>query len=89
MEPSTNSENHWKLPYIIEHEISESVNTPIIAITESWLKSKHTDAQAEIPGYQILRADREGRDRGGSLLYIHNNLSTKTLKFMTISSVVQ
>ena len=26
-----------------------------------------------LPGYQILRADRQNRDRGGALMYIHND----------------
>ena len=42
-------------------------------ILESWLKSHISDAQIMLTGYQILRADRLNRDRGGALMYIHND----------------
>ena len=76
MDPSINSTQHWKIPYLIEIELDDSVYTPIIVAGESWLKSKHTNAQVDIPGYQILRADRhDDVIRGGTLLYVHNTLS--------------
>ena len=65
--------------------------TPIIAITESWLKSNHTDAQVNISNYQTLRADRKNRGRGGSLLYIHDTLSitnSKTYDDETCEAVI-
>ena len=42
---------------------------PFVAITETWLKSYHRDAQLQIPGYSVSRADRGNRIGGGVLLY--------------------
>ena len=76
--------SYWKLPFLIEQlgldSDDERVYVPFIAICESWLKSRHTDAQVNIPNYQTLRADRsDDRLRGGSLLYIHNKLPTRNV----------
>ena len=54
--------------------ISPSVFTPYIYVTEGWLKPHITDAQVNIPNYQVIRADRKQRIRGGALLYIHQDL---------------
>ena len=74
MDPSINSKGHWKLPYLTEYIAQHSNHTPLIAILESWLKDHITDAQMMLPDYQILRSDRQVRGRGGTLLYIHNDL---------------
>ena len=77
MDPSINSQSRWKLPYIIENHLSDNVFTPVIFVTEHWLKSHITDAQVLIPNYTVFRADRDDqRIRGGALLYIHNDLPT-------------
>ena len=41
----------------------------IAVITESWLSQSVSDSQIAIPGYQIIRFDREGRG-GGIMVYI-------------------
>ena len=84
MDCSINSTSYWKLPFLIEQlgldSDDESVYVPFIAICESWLKSRHTDTQVNIPNYQTLRADRsDDRLRGGSLLYVHNKLPTRDM----------
>ena len=82
MDPSINSLSHWKLPYLTEEISDESDEsndpsyTPVIIITETWLKDHVTDAQVNIDNYQILRSDRKKRKRGGTLLYVHNKLPT-------------
>ena len=82
MDSSINSKSHWKLPFLIEQMENEQCYTPIIAISETWLKSRHTEAQVNIPNYQTLRADRSAdRIRGGSLLYIHNKLPTRNVSY--------
>ena len=45
-----------------------------IVITETWLKSYVSDAQLQIPGYNITRCDRESRVGGGVLLYSHESM---------------
>ena len=75
IDPSVNSQSHWKLPYFIENHITgQKVFIPAIAVCESWLKPHISNAQITIPNYQIIRADRKKRDRGGALLYIHDDL---------------
>ena len=74
LNPSINSKSAWKIPYIIENHISDKHFTPIIALTETWLKPYISDAQIRIPQYQVIRADRKKRIRGGALLYIHDDL---------------
>ena len=74
MDPSINSALKWKIPDIIDNHVPHKYFTPIIALTETWLKPHVTDAQIKIPHYQIIRADRKQRERGGALLYIHEDL---------------
>ena len=71
--PNANSASSYKLQYFVENYVNRN---PIlyIAITESWLKPYIQDAQIEIKGFNIIRADRQNRERGGSLLYINSNL---------------
>ena len=75
MDPSINSASSWKLPYLIENHIAEKkIFTPVVAVCETWYKAHITDAQINIPNYQVLRADRKQRARGGAALYIHHDL---------------
>ena len=62
------------MSYIAENHITNEIFTPVIAVTETWLKPHVTDAQIHLPKYQTLRADRKLRNRGGALLYIHEDL---------------
>ena len=41
---------------------------------ETWIKPQIADAQIAVPNYQIVRADRQTRERGGCLLYVHDDL---------------
>ena len=43
-------------------------------MVETWTKDHISNAQIKIGHYQIVRADRKLRKRGGALLYIHENL---------------
>ena len=76
MDPSINSNSHWKLPHLEEEIENEPSYIAILAVVESWLKNHIADAQIHLPNYQTLRSDRESSARGGTLLYIHNNLPT-------------
>ncbi|KAK2577783.1 hypothetical protein KPH14_011602 [Odynerus spinipes] len=53
--------------------------THIIAVSETWLHAGAPDATVLLPGYSILRNDREGKTGGGVALYIHETLSAKLL----------
>ena len=74
MTPGPSSKSYWKLPYLQElvNECPDFV--PFISITETWAKSYNTDSQMEIKGYNIFRADRKLRKRGGAALYVHNSI---------------
>lgn len=75
MNPSINSASCWKIPHLVEEYLTDTTyHTPIIAVTETWLKPHITNAQIAIPKYQIIRSDRKVRERGGTLIYIHEDL---------------
>ena len=74
MSPSATSRSRWKIPFLKEEYILNSILLLIIAITETWLKPYITDAQIALPNYTSIRSDRINSDRGGTLLYIHDSL---------------
>ena len=47
-----------------------SYNVDIAAVTETHLKTKHTDSIVSIPGYSLFRRDRLRRKGGGVALYV-------------------
>ena len=46
-------------------DTAKEANAAFIALTETWLTSEYEDAEVQIPGYTIHRADRAVRARGG------------------------
>ena len=72
--PSSTSPQRWKLEYLSNLVNQENKSYHVIALTETWLKPKIEDAQVSIPGFNIFRADRVIRERGGALLYINKNI---------------
>ena len=68
MDPSINSASSYKIPYLVEEHLTKTkFPTPVVAGTETWLKPYITDAQIAIPNYNVLRADRKNRERGGGV----------------------
>ena len=51
--------------------------TPVafLGITETWWRCYMTEAQLQIPGYNLARCDRQGRIGGGCALYIHDSMA--------------
>ena len=45
------------------------------AITETWWRAEFADAQVNIPGFSLIRSDRDGRSGGGCALYLHSSLT--------------
>lgn len=81
MDPSANSKSRHKLACLTEEHIYNSDNpnseVPLfVSGCETWLKPHISDAQVNIPNYQIIRQDRINRERGGVILYVHNSLPT-------------
>ena len=73
--PSAESCQKWKVPFLSEQIIQPSPNSyPIIALTETWLKPFISNAQVKLPTYDVYRSDRIKRDRGGALLYIKSEI---------------
>ena len=72
--PSATSAQRWKLEYLSNLVNQENKSYHVIALTETWLKPKIEDAQVSIPGFNIFRANRVIRERGGALLYINKNI---------------
>ena len=74
MDPSASSTQCWKVPYLEAVLLQSTVNYSILSITETWIKPHITQAQLNIEGFNLYRADRCRRDRGGSCLYIRDNI---------------
>ena len=55
-------------------DINNSVG---IMVTETWLEDSVLDAEIQIPGYDIFRADRKGRKCGGVATYLSSGLHCK------------
>ena len=47
-------------------------NAMAIAISESWLEESFLNAEINIDGFTIYRADRNDRMRGGVCMYVKN-----------------
>ena len=58
--------------------IAETYSPNIICITETWLSSDIQDQELFIPGYQLIRLDRN-RHGGGVLMFITTHLSFSIL----------
>ena len=63
-------------------------NAYFVVITESWLQSEHLDAEIHINRYTSYRADRDGRSRGGVLIYVKSGVAVKPV-IQTSNGVVE
>lgn len=70
-------------PHAIEQLATDlhSYNADVAIITETHLKSKHTDSVVAVPGYTLLRRDRERRRGGGVALYVRSSLPSSVWTF--------
>ena len=81
LNPSAISNTKWKLPYLKNYiALDKNKSYPIIALTETWLKTRITDAQVHLPGYEVIRCDRSSRKGGGVLLYLADQLPATYIK---------
>ncbi|BHF59701.1 hypothetical protein SprV_0100266200 [Sparganum proliferum] len=62
----------------------------IISLTETWLNQQVDNRELTIPGYQLFRRDRSGRQGGGVLTYVKHGLivSDKTDKLSCTSEAI-
>ena len=45
------------------------------ALTETWFREEHTEAQVAVEGYTLIRSDRPSRKGGGCALYLNSALT--------------
>ena len=82
MSVDAKSKSAYKIEYLRQMVKSSKSYIPIIAITESWIKSYVSKAQLKIPNYNLHRSDRGYRECGGCLTYIHEDIGIgETLSF--------
>jgi Reverse transcriptase (RNA-dependent DNA polymerase)/Endonuclease-reverse transcriptase len=63
---------------ILRHLLTD-VCVDLIAVSETWLNSKHPDKICAVQGYNLVRNDREGSRGGGVALLIKQNIKFKIL----------
>lgn len=61
----------------------------VIGVSETWLKSYHTNAMISIPDYKVYRNDRAGRRGGGVACYISSKLRSKVVDYSPIDSIIE
>ena len=61
-------------------ELVNDENVDVLAVSESWLKSSTTNAEVEIPGYEIYRLDRKHKKGGGVCIYVQKEFKVTMLK---------
>ena len=71
--------------YLLIKETILSNEFDIFAVSETWLNSKTTNLEIEIPGYNIHRVDRENKAGGGVYIYVRQTY--KTICLRDISSI--
>ncbi len=49
----------------------------VIGIVETWLTSKHGNAEIQLPSYQITRRDRQYCKHGAILLYTKDGIGVQ------------
>ena len=72
-------------------------NVDILTLSETWLNNNIDDSEVNIPGYSIVRRDRQGAMGGGVAIYFRDNLpftvvntqdSIHSIKVSVITGVV-
>ena len=63
------------LPKMFENRLlANKTNASIIGITESWLDNTVNDSEISIPGYCVVRRDRD-RNGGGFCVYVKSDMA--------------
>lgn len=53
-------------------ELIEKVNVDAISVSETWFSDSHNDKLISIPGFSVIRNDRNNRRGGGVAIYLRN-----------------
>jgi hypothetical protein len=77
------------VPYIGEmNELFRGVDLQMVAISETWYKTRHSNRQVCLNGFRVVRADRGGGRRGGGVaLYLKDGMRYKIVARSNPSSV--
>jgi hypothetical protein len=71
------------------NDLIKGVDMQLIAVSETWFKTRHTNRQVGLDGFRVIRADRGGGRRGGGVaLYLRENLRYMVVARSTPTSVV-
>ena len=66
----------WKTKALNEYVNNPDEYYPFLIITETHLKPHHLDAEVKIENYNLIRADRVNKIKGGVSIYIRDNIAT-------------
>ncbi|XP_026683332.1 uncharacterized protein LOC103514603 [Diaphorina citri] len=95
--------NAQSVPAHIEtiRSLMRDLDPHVVLISESWLKSSHSDSDFHVPGYVIVRHDRVEMRAGGVAMYIRTDLThniiarsstasrdNKTVEFLAVEMIV-
>ena len=75
------SENSKEKVDLLREYVKED-NIMLMNLTETWLDSTIKDV-VEIDGYNIFRGDRNDRKRGGTAIYVHDNIEANLILEMS------
>ena len=89
MTPSATSIQRWKLEYLSNLLFTSNLNYLVLAITETWLKPFMSDAQVKISNFNVFRADRKKRGRGGHCFMSMSQYQSMTVTLMMMIYVKQ
>ena len=67
----------------------DSEEPDIVGIVETWLDSKVSNAELQIPGYQITRLDRQTGEHRGILLYTKDGIDVQTREDPALAEYVE
>jgi hypothetical protein len=78
------------VPHIGElNAILNETDLHIVAVSETWFKTRHTNQQINLSGFRVVRSDRGGGRRGGGVaLYLKKNLRYKVVAKSSPASTV-
>lgn len=61
----------------------------IVGVSETWLKSYHTNSTLKINGYKIVRNDRSKRTGGGVAFFISTKIKFKIIEYSPVDSLIE
>ena len=75
LSPSASGSCQWKLEYPKSFLTHPQVPVLAAALTETWFREEHTEAQVAVEGYTLICSDRPSRKGGGCALYLNAALT--------------